>query len=220
MVAPKRLEATMGRQYPDAKTQEEVACASGGAEEARGEELVGTRIAVWWEDDSTWYNGVVVAAAPCTACGDPVYHHAAGHSHHILYDDNAEQWETLDKLGKGWRLLAPAPAPAHGGIHSVRPGAPPAPPAPPAPSTGGHCAAMILSCSCCFCFCNSSLCISLATLRCSVNAARASWALVTASLALASATFFLLCTSRKCCTCRALDSAFSKCSKTSSPDGP
>ena len=122
-------------QHLRVKTQE-VACASGGAEEARGEALMGARIAVWWEGDCTWYKGVVVAAAPCTACGDPVYHHAAGHSHHILYDDNAEQWETLDKLGKGWRLLAPAPAPAHGGIHSVRPGAPPAPPAPPAPLGG------------------------------------------------------------------------------------
>ena len=106
------------------QTQEALAYASGGADEALGEELVGAWIAVWWEKDRTWYAGVV----------DRYY--AAGRIHYIHYDDDDEYWETLDQLGERWRLLAPAPAPAHGGFAGRSQGDAGAPPAPPAPLGG------------------------------------------------------------------------------------
>ena len=106
------------------QTQEALAYASGGADEALGEELVGAWIAVWWEKERTWYAGVV----------DRYY--AAGRIHYIHYDDDDEYWETLDQLGERWRLLAPAPAPAHGGFAGRSQGDAGAPPAPPAPLGG------------------------------------------------------------------------------------
>ena len=115
-----------------AKTQEVVALASGGALVVRGEALEGERIAVWWEGEGRWYTGVVFKAAPCYACGEP-YGHS---SHYIHYDDKTKKWETLDELGEGWRLLAPAPAPAHGGFAGRSQGDAGAPPVPPAPLGG------------------------------------------------------------------------------------
>ena len=118
--------------------EEEVARVSGGAEEeAGGAALVGARVKVWWGGDCKWFTGVVDR------------YDAARRSHYIRYTDGDWKWHELDQTGEVWRLLAPAPAPAHDGIggrcqddagvHLLGgaaptppvPGAPPAPPVPP-----------------------------------------------------------------------------------------
>ena len=127
-----------------AETQkEEVAPAGGGAEKgAGGAALVGAKVKVLWADNCRWYKGVVDR-------------YDAARGYHISYADSDQKWHKLDQPGEMWRLLAPAPAPAHGGVadHSqddagVRllggalpvppvPCAPPAPPAaPPVPLWG------------------------------------------------------------------------------------
>ena len=113
--------------------EEEVACAGGGAEEeAGGAALVGARVKVYWTGVCKWFTGRV-----------KVYD-AALRSYYIHYADGDRKWHELDQPGEVWRL-APAPAPARGGIAGRRQGqtgvrllggaapVPPVPRAPPAP---------------------------------------------------------------------------------------
>ena len=88
-----------------AETQEEeVAPAGGGAEKgAGGAALVGAKVKVLWADNCRWYKGVVDR-------------YDAARGYHISYADSDQKWHKLDQPGEMWRLLAPAPAPAHGGV--------------------------------------------------------------------------------------------------------
>ena len=83
------------------ETQKEVACAGGGAEEeAGGATLVGARVEVYWTGDCKWFAGVVDR-------------YDAAHGYRISYADGDVKWHELDQPDEKWRVLAPAPSPAH-----------------------------------------------------------------------------------------------------------
>ena len=83
------------------ETQKEVACAGGGAEEeAGGAALVGARVEVYWTGDCKWFAGVVDR-------------YDAAHGYRISYADGDVKWHELDQPDEKWRVLAPAPSPAH-----------------------------------------------------------------------------------------------------------